>query len=168
MRVLTVSLASLLALAACGGSVKRADRDPGDTSVHIAMDQGGDRNRISVNIPGFDAKVALPMVDLGRHVDLDGIKLAPDTHVSNIDVAARDGEQGNEGSGRVRLSFASPQAPDALIAYYRRAATDAGYGGVTASGAAMSATRRDKTFALTVTPAGTGSRGVITVGGKDG
>ena len=167
MRSLVIALAPLLALAACHASVERTERDPQDKSVHIAMDQGGDRDQVSMNIPGLDAKVALPMIDLGRHVDLDGIKLAPDTHVSAIDVTAKDTDEGNKGDGRVRLSFASPQTPAALIDYYRRSATQAGYGNVTASTDVLTANKQDKAFALAVAADGKGSRGTITVGRKD-
>lgn len=139
------------------------DRPSGDhgKSVRIAADgeDGGDGGHVVVEMPGVDAKIALPGLDLARHVDLDGIQLAPGTRVTTIDV----GDKGER--GRVLLAFTNPGAAPALLDQYRRSAERAGYR-VTAFGpAALTAQKGAKRFALAVTAAGAGTRGTIGLGG---
>lgn len=161
----------LIALAAC-----HADVDVSDTSntqkgenVHIAMkDNGGGGSAVSVKVPGFDANVSLPAIDLGSHVDLDGIKLAPHTKVSGLDVNAHDtGPGDNDGEGQVRLKFTNSDRPAAVIDHYARSAAEAGYGVVARTDSSLDARKNEKSFLLQITPDGSGSRGTITVSGKD-
>lgn len=157
----------LLALAACHAHVDVGDRnDQSGDNVHVAMkDNGAGGSAVSVNVPGFNANVSLPGLDLGSHVDLDGITLAPDTKVSGINVDAQDGP-GNRDEGNVRLGFTNPHAPAAVIDHYARSAAAAGYAGITRANGSISARKDDKTFSVSVTPDGSGSRGTITVQGR--
>lgn len=167
MRVVSLMLAGAMLLGACHARADLADARGNGQSVRIAVDDAGGGDNMSVAIPGFDAKLALPSFDLGRHVDLDGIRLAPDTKVSGIDVAAHDAG-GKDDEGRVVLGFASPRAPAALIDYYRREADRAGYGSIAAGADTLKATKGAKRFALAVSPERAGSRGTITVTGRGG
>lgn len=167
MRTLSIVLSSLILLAGCHGSASWGGAESRDKAVHVAMDDSGGGDHLSVTIPGFDAKVALPMLDLGRHVDLDGIKLAPDTRVRNIDIAGKEHDDRGDGHGQVLVTFTSPKAPPTLVDYYRRSAADAGYDGVKASAGALTATKNKKQFALAVSPDGQGSRGTITINGGE-
>lgn len=159
--------AALLPLAACGRAPGRAGDGDADRagSVHIATGEDGGRDRISVDIPGFAGQVALPRLDLGRHIDLDGIRLAPGTVVRAIDITGRDA--GGAGGGRVRLRFANPRPPAALADYYRRSAAAAGFAPLAAGPGAVAAAKGGKRFALAVAPHGAGSEGTITMSGED-
>jgi hypothetical protein len=156
---------TLLLLSACDASVKVGDEASGD-NVHIAMNGDKDKNHVSVNVPGFSANVSLPGLNLGENVDLDGIKLAPDSHVKQVDVVGSDKDDAKD-EGRVRLEFTNPGTPAAMVDYYKRAATDAGFDSVAASATNVTATKGAKQFALSVTPDGTGTNGVITMRGSD-
>jgi hypothetical protein len=159
----------LLLLGACHGKVDIGDADGNDSdgNVHIAMgDAAGGNGSVAVDVAGFKANLSLPSIDLGSHVDLDGIKLAPGTKVSGMNVDAQD-NNGDEDSGRVRMHFTSPQAPGPLLDHYAKSAADAGYGAIARSGTSLSAKKDEKTFAIEISPDGSGSRGTITMTGKD-
>jgi hypothetical protein len=172
MRTITILCGlPLLALAACHADVDVSDvgnSQSGD-NVHVAMkDDGKGGSAVSVKVPGFNADVSLPQIDLGGHVDLDGITLAPKTKVGGIDVNAHDTGPGDKnGEGKVQLSFTNPDAPAALIDHYARSALDAGYGAIARTGSSLTAQKAEKNFALEVVPDGSGSRGTITISGKD-
>ena len=160
----------LLALAACHAKVDMSDAD-GNTSegnVHIAMgDATGGNGTVSVDAPGFKANVSLPSINLSGHVDLDGIKLAPDTKIGGMNVDAHGADDGGNDSSTVRVTFTNPKPPADLIDHYARSAADAGYGAISRGATSLSAKKEDKTFALDVAPEGAGSRGTITLTGKD-
>ena len=166
MRRAFAILALPAALSACHGSISRSGDDDADKDVHIAMNGGGSGDAVSVKIPGFDANVSLPNFDMGKHMDLDGIKLAPDTSVKNIDVVGHD-HDGRDDGGHVQIAFSNPRAPAALVDYYRAQASAAGFEGITANGGTLAASKHGKKFALTVGPQGSGSTGAIALSGKD-
>jgi hypothetical protein len=159
----------LLALAACHAKVDMsgADENGSDSNVHIAMGDaaGGDGN-VSVNAPGFKASVSLPNINLAGHMDLDGIKLAPDTKIGGMNVDAQDKGGDGDSSGTVRMSFTNPRPPAPVIDHYAKSAVDAGYGEIARTGSSLSAKKDDKTFALAISPDGAGSKGTITITGK--
>jgi hypothetical protein len=161
------SAAALLMLSACHANVEIADDAKGDgDNVHIAMKGGDEKNRVSLDVPGFSAKISLPDLNMGAHMDMDGIKLAPDTDVTSLDINGHDGDAGKD-KGEVRMAFTNPGTPASLIDYYRKAATDAGFAGVAATATGISATKGAKQFAMSVSPDGKGSRGAITMTGSD-
>jgi hypothetical protein len=114
-------------------------------------------------VPGLSADVTLPGINLGGHIDMDGIALAPDTDVRTVDVRGDDGA----GDDRVKLDFTNPGSPTSLIEYYRKAARDAGYTAVAATATGVSAAKGKKQFALSVAPEAKGSRGRIVMSGAD-
>jgi len=159
----------LAGLAACHSSVDISDVGNGQDgdNVHIAMqDKKDGGSAVAVNVPGFKANVSLPNINLAGHMDLDGIKLAPNSHVSGLDVDAQDGKNGN-GEGTVNMSFTDSDGPAAVIDHYARSAADAGYGELVRTATSLSAKKDDKTFAVEIAPDGTGSKGTITITGKD-
>lgn len=167
-RLILISL-PLLALAACHGKIDIGDADGNDSeaNVHIAMgDAAGGNGSVAIDAPGFKANVSLPDINIGGHVDLDGIKLAPGTKVSGMNVDARD-NGGDGDSGVVRMRFTDPQAPSAILDHYAKSAVDAGYGDVTRTGTSLTARKGEKTFSVETAPEGGGSRGTITITGKD-
>jgi hypothetical protein len=160
----------LLGLAACHADVNVSDLGNGQDgdNVHIAMADNKDGGSgVSVNVPGFDAKVSLPNINLAGHVDLDGIKLAPNSHVNGLNVDAQGTDKGGDGQGVVRMSFTNTDAPATVLDHYARSAADAGYGAIARTDGSLSAKKDDKTFALAIGPDGTGSKGTITITGKD-
>ena len=159
----------LLILAACHGKVDIGDTDANDSdgNVHIAMgDAAGGNGSVSVDVPGFKANVSLPAINLGNHVDLDGIKLAPGTKVSGMNVDAKD-NGGDGDSGTVQMHFTSPQPPGAVLDHYAKSAVDAGYGAIARTGTSLSAKKDEKSFTVEISPDGSGSRGTIMMTGKD-
>lgn len=161
----------LAVLAACHAKVDMSDagnEQEGD-NVHIAMqDKKDGGSDVSVNVPGFNASVSLPSINLAGHMDLDGIKLAPNTKVSGLNVDAHDNDKdGGNGEGVVRMSFTNTDGPAAVIDHYARSAADAGYGDIVRTGSSLSAKKDDKTFAVEIGPDGPGSKGTITITGKD-
>jgi hypothetical protein len=166
--VVSLPVLALLALAAChaDGDLPVAEGNSADGKVHIAMTDGGrGSNKVSVKVPGFSANVALPDLDLGSHIDLDGIKLAPDSIVKSLDVTAHDTAADKDG-GIVRLSFADTKAPGAIIDHYARAAIAAAYTDMIRTSTSVTARKGDKTFAVQVAQQGSGSQGIITLAGK--
>ena len=169
MRAVAIAV-SLLALSACHGShASWSSDDTGKSKdVHIALAATDGNSQVALNIPGFNATLSLPDLALGDHLDLNGIKLAPNSKVGNVDIVAHDHDGGSKGSdGNVRVDFTNPDAPAALIAYYGRAATDAGYATVTSDANGLTAHKGGKQFALAVQPRGGGSAGRITITGSD-
>lgn len=144
-------------LAGCHPDRPSSDRGK---SVRIAVDGEGeaDGGRVSVEIPGVDAKLALPGLNLARHVDLDGIQLAPGTHVKTIDVGDRAER------GRVLLAFTNPGAASPLLDHYRRSAERAGYRVIASGPTALSAQKGGKRFAVTLVTGGGDTRGTIALG----
>jgi len=170
MRIrLILSALALTGLAACHADVDVNDAGNGQDgdNVHIAMQDKEGGSAVSVKVPGFNANVSLPNIDLAGHIDLDGIKLAPNTHVSGLNVDARDGGKDDNGEGVVRMAFTDSDAPAVVIDHYARSAADAGYGDLARTGTSFSARKDDKSFALEIAPDGKGSKGTITVMGKD-
>ena len=168
-RLILCTLA-LSSLAACHGKVDVGDSGNGQDgdNVHIAMEDKKDGgSAVSVDVPGFKANVSLPDINLAGHVDLDGIKLAPNTHVSGLNVDAQDGGKNDNGQGVVRMNFTNSDGPAVVIDHYARSAADAGYGDLVRTGTSLSAKKDDKSFAVEIAPDGTGSKGTITITGKD-
>jgi hypothetical protein len=159
----------LVALAACHAKVDMSDagNDQDGDNVHIAMADNKDGGSgVSVNVPGFNASVSLPNINLSGHVDLDGIKLAPNSHVSGINVDAHNGHGQND-QGTVHLSFTDTDGPAVVVDHYARSAADAGYGDIVRTASSLTARKDDKTFNVAVGPDGSGSKGTITITGKD-
>lgn len=167
-RRLILSALPLLALAACHARIDVGDADDGaDGNVQVALaDNGKGANKISVDLPGFKANMALPELNLGGHIDLDGIKVAPGTKLGTFDITARE-TSGGEDDGRVRLGFTNPDAPSRVIDHYARSAADAGYTAIARTATSLTARKAEKTFALQVAPQGAGSTGTITMAGKE-
>jgi len=160
----------LLALAACHANVDVSDGDgnASEGNVHIAMgDAAAGNSSVSVDAPGFKANVSLPGINLSGHLDLDGIKLAPDTKIGGMNVDARDNEDQGNDSGTVRVTFTNPKSPADVIDHYARSAVDAGYGDVNRTATSLTAKKENKIFELEIAPESGGSRGTITLSGKD-
>jgi hypothetical protein len=134
-----------------------------DKDVHIALSNNGSSGKVSLDIPAINANLTLPAINLGEHLDMDGIKLPPNSSVRGVDVQG-DGDNARDAaddSGRVRLTFVNTARPDAMLAYFRQALSDAGYTLTDPGGGALSGIKGGKRFAFAVQPDGSGSRASI-------
>ena len=118
-------IAPLILLAACelkvgkddGGKDAASLKVGEDGNVAITAEDGADG--VSVSVPGFDAKVRVPGIEIGGdNMDIDGMKLYPGSEVKGINVT----DQKGPGNSRVEMRFTSPAAPDKVAAYYAAAA----------------------------------------------
>lgn len=161
MRVVFLPLLALpLALGAC--DIQTNDENGENVHVSIGLHDSGKQD-VSVNVPGFNANVHLPGMNLGGHMDFDGVKLAPDTSVKGMDVFGDD--KADESKGQVHVTFTNPKDTAALLDYYRGALTGAQYRIGTSGVGGIEATKEGKTFSLKLSPDGSGSKGTITVSG---
>ncbi|MDX3883292.1 MAG: hypothetical protein QHC65_02635 [Sphingomonas sp.] len=160
---LAVAVSGLLLLTACEVKVGQDDKaDAGNGAAASSADNGG---QVSLDIPGFSAKVDVPATSLGSDdMDIDGLRLYPGTRVTGVDVKAA----GDASANSVRISYASADAPDKLKAYYEAAAKDKGFTSAasTREGAAdvLNLTNaKGKKVRIAIEPAGTGSKGALTI-----
>lgn len=159
MRRMPAFAFALLVLAACDA----AEDDP-TGNVRLSLDEGG----ASLDAPGLDADVKLPGLSLGTDdIDIDGMRLYPGSKIASVNMAADE----KSDRGEVTIAFESPDPPAKLLAYYERAARDAGFtiGRPTPDKAEtlLSGTKGDeKSFLLALRAAGAGTSGSIVVSGE--
>jgi hypothetical protein len=179
---IATALTAAAALAAC--SVKTHDKDGnetaaisfgGDADGNSADDISGNGSKtVSVDVPGFSAKVSVPDLDIGgKDTDIDGIKVYPGTKMNGVNVLANAGDgSGSESQGKVAMAFSAPIPPDQLLGYYRGEAAKAGWKAEpTPGGSQFAATKIDdkgKPTHLTIdlAGAGTGSTGKFQIVGE--
>jgi len=131
MRIAMLGLALPLALlAGCSIDAGKGDGGNGmaslkvgeDGNVSITANDGADG--VSVSIPGFEAKLKVPGVELGGDdMDIDGIKLYPGTEIKGIAVFDEKGAR----NSRVEMRFISPATPDKVAAHFEAAAREQGF-----------------------------------------
>lgn len=160
----------MLLLAACelkvGKDAEGSTRSGAGGDVAIAQSDEG--QGVSIAIPGVDGRMKIPGLSLsGDDMDIDGMKLYPGTKLNGLNVTAREGAAGG---GVVEMRFTSPAAPDAVAAYYAKAARTSGFTGVgvaSAGGKATLTATKPGGYAVTIemAPAGSGTAGRILVKG---
>lgn len=159
---------SLVLLAACG----RADDAPsivvntGDGALTGTI--GGNASEMKIDLPGLKGSVSLPKVrfDAGDF-DLNGVKLYPGSHIEGVSIGdgRGDGRGGDGKNGGVRISFASPAAPDIVRGWFKARLANAGYT-LSDDGRTLSGTTDEaKPFRLELVPQGDGAKGTIDMGG---
>jgi hypothetical protein len=176
------ALAAVALLTAC--NVKTHDKNGnetaaisfgGDADGNGAGDMSGDGSKtVSVDVPGFSAKVAVPDLDIGgKDTDIDGIKLYPGTKMNGVNVLANAGDgSGGESQGKVVMAFSAPIPPDQLLGYYKGEAAKAGWKEEPAPGGSQfAATKIDEKgksthLTLNLAGAGTGSTGKFQILGE--
>lgn len=169
------------ALLAAGCSVKTHDNGQDGASITIGKggDDDGGNHSVSINAPGFSAKMNLPNLDLGSGtMQIDDMKIFPGTKIHGVDIAgdADKGDDGGDdgeesGKGQVEMGFTAPGGVDQVIAWYRDQARKTGWTIVTpTAGNQFEATKPGDhgpaRFALRVTPTDTGSDGHFTITGR--
>lgn len=153
MRVLPVLIAVALPLTAC--SVEKTAKVEGDKTANFSALENG---AVSFEVPGMKGHIKLPAAMMtSSDMDIDGVKLFPGSHVSNVRAEEKV----------VTINFSSPTKVDALKDYYgkefRKAGTQAtiqgnGFGGKTKDG---------DDFSLGFTEAGTATNGTLVIRDKD-
>lgn len=173
MRKSTMLLALMIPLAmplaACGGDKEGTtvtfNATDSDGNVTAGMD--GNSGEVSINAPGFSGKFSLPKMKLGAgDFSLNGVKLYPGSTITTMNIAANEGKDGKDDSGKVRVVFDSPAAPEKVLEYFADKLGKADFK-LTAAGKGLKGTDdENKPFTLEVAPAADGhSTGIITVGG---
>lgn len=133
-----------------------------DAGGNVAMAAGEGESALSLSIPGMDAKIKIPGIELGgENMDIDGMKLYPGSKVTGINVTDKD-----KGNGRVEIRFMSPAAPDVVSRYYADAAGQADFTGVKLAnnGAISTITAvngEGDPMTITLQPGGKGTQGAI-------
>ncbi len=162
-------LAPLLLLAACGESnnpvepgttVKIDARDEKGEAVAIVAD--GESGDVAVKLPGFEAKVDLPRINLtADNFDIEGVKLYPGTKIDTINI--NSDENGTTDSTKVLAAFTAPATPDQVAAHLRAGFADKKID-VSGSGTSMSGVTSDgAAFTISISPAKGGSAGRIEI-----
>lgn len=168
MRALILCLPLCLGLAACGldthSETPKTDEKGTSLSVLAKDDSGQDvgiktdanSGEVSVNLPGVDARVALPKIVLkDSNFDLDGVRLYPGSSISAINVVANSAA--TAGQSQVKVVFAAPASPDTVRAWFAKAFADHGLT-ATAKGTGLTGTTRDGDgFTMAFAPAEAGT-----------
>jgi hypothetical protein len=159
MRALhVVPIALTLVLAGCGDGtgteISLNVTDPGGAFNATASKDG----TVAVNAPGFKGAIKLPKIQLDAgNFDINGVHLPPGSKIDALNII------GSPGDDRVRVTFTSPIAPDAVRAWFQPKLAAKGFR-LTATGDALSGTTDEgKPFTLTSKASGTGSESVIAI-----
>jgi hypothetical protein len=160
MRAALVGLTATVLLGGCDISIgddPAKSRD--DVKVQVAKAADGNSDRLSVKLPFLDASMSVANLDLGDTIELDdGMKLAPRTKVSGLDVNAGN----DKGRDLVTITFANPSTPAVVATHYRTELARAGYS-VADSGGTLTGTKGDKSFTVETAVAGSGTRGQLRI-----
>jgi hypothetical protein len=122
-------LLPLLTLAACGSgdgtSIKiNAKSDENGSSTTVTTDGNG---QAAIKVPGFEGKIRLPQIHVNaENFDLNGVKLYPNSKVSQLNVDAEDKGDGKD-KGTVYIAFESPAAIATVQAWFRDKMTARGF-----------------------------------------
>lgn len=166
MRRLILAIAfAPLALAACDKAAVRADDESIDASAgNTVASLSANGSSMEISVPGIGASLKLPKMDIGSHMDLDGMKLFPGTQIVNMDV--RDDDKGTDTGGHVKLDFQAGALPGDVADYYRTQAAEAGYTVDPAGGASTIKARKGdgSQIEISLAPEGETTRGRILIG----
>jgi hypothetical protein len=154
--------AAALAIGACDADFGEGAGSPDNTSAEgTAQD-----NQMSISAPGFEMKVDLPEgVRREANFDSDNDLFYPGAKLAGMHIQANDG-------GGVELRFTTPDAPDKVSAWYRDPArTEFKIGDENRDGVAIRLQGitgdNDAPFKLSLSPAGSGTEGVLTISDRN-
>jgi len=171
-------IATALLLAGCGSHDHDGDGNVTTASITIGntTDGNGGGNgtqSVSINVPGFSAKVNVPALDLGTDTTrIDDLAIFPGTKLSGVKITGQAGDgSGGDSRGNVEMGFSAPGDPGKVVQWYHDQAQQHGWTIVPPSGAnqfqaTKQASGHDGTqFALQVANAAGGSSGRFFVTG---
>lgn len=162
------TVATALALAACGGSGEGSSVSINASSTDGNMIAGMDGNgQLAINLPGgFAGNIKLPKLKLDADdFDMNGVHLFPGSTISGMNIDAS--EQAGKDSGLVRISFQSPAAPATVRDWFLdKLSREAGFTISASDNSLIGTTDEKQPFRLELTPDGADkSRGTIAIGG---
>ena len=142
-------------LAGCNVHSKSGD----DDKVNINADASG---QIAFDVPFAKGQVKVPSGWMHNgNFDIDGVKLMPGSQVTGFSLDAHDK------ASVVNMSFTAPASPDAVRAYFvdqfRKKGRDVAVAGDSVTGKS----KDGSPFTIQVSPAGSGSNGMIRIEDKD-
>jgi hypothetical protein len=154
MKRLSCIIAAAL-LAGCNVHSKSGD----DDKVNINADASG---QIAFDVPFAKGQVKVPSGWMHNgNFDIDGVKLMPGSQVTGFSLDAHDK------ASVVNMSFTAPASPDAVRAYFldqfRKKGRDVAVAGDSVTGKS----KDGSPFTIQVSPAGSGSNGMIRIEDKD-
>jgi hypothetical protein len=163
-----LALAPLALLSACGSSEDDGKRGT-DISINAKDPQGdvaikadGQTGKVSINVPGFDANVALPKVMLeSGDFDIDGVKLYPGSKVSSVNVNADS--DGENKSANVKIAFTAPAEPEKVRAWFAKGFADSDVMATATATGFSGTTEEEGRFTMTLTPAGATTAGIVEI-----
>ncbi len=166
------------ALALAGCSLKTHGDNGEEASITIGNGSGGNvavgngQQGVSIDVPGFSAKVNVPDLDIGGDTKIEDMPLFPGTKVNGVNISARDGDGDTDSRGDVSMAFTAPADTARVIAWYKDQASKHGWDAVPATGEnQFEAIKRDAGkdpthFALQIASATGGSSGRFIVTGR--
>lgn len=164
MRTILV-LGTMLALAGCNRSEPAAGPDKGsNVSIAIARGDAGadDKSRVKIDLPGgikADLEVPGALADSGEF-DIEGVGLYPGARVTTVNVRALTGRKD---TATVELGFTAPADAAAVADWYETRFAEKNVTVARAGETITGKTRDGKDFTLAMTPADTGTRGLLTI-----
>jgi hypothetical protein len=168
------------ALALAGCSLKAHGDNDEDASITIGDGNAADggnaaagngQQSVSIDVPGFSAKVNVPDLDIGGDTKIEDMPLFPGTKVNGVNISAHDGD-GDDSKGDVTMAFTAPADTGKIVAWYKDQAGKHGWDVVPATGEnQFEATKQEAGhapthFALQVASATGGSSGRFIVTGR--
>lgn len=168
-----------LAVALAGCSFKTHGDNGEEASITIGNGADGNaaqaangQQSVSIDVPGFSAKVKVPDLDIGGDTKIEDMPLYPGTKVNGVNITAQDGDADQEGKGNVTMAFTAPADTAKVIAWYRDQAGKHGWQAAPATGEnQFEATKQEDGhapthFALQIASATGGSSGRFIVTGR--
>jgi cation diffusion facilitator CzcD-associated flavoprotein CzcO len=115
----SVSFAAVLALtAACNAEIGKGKEASKSEAGTASAEGKAQENSFSVNVPGFDMKVAIREgIRNNAEIDSDGEMLYPGATFSGMHVEG--GGEGKSKDAGVEIRFTSADAPEKIAAWYR-------------------------------------------------
>jgi hypothetical protein len=166
-------LTSLLLLSGCGSSAD-ADEKGTDVSINMQADgdssvaagSDGDKGKLSITTDGFEAKIAMPKIDMGGgDFEIDGVKLYPGATVTGVNINAND--KGGSGASTVDFRYTAPATPDTVRDWYAKEFKARGVTATTSANGIAGISKDGDNFTMTFAPSGEGkTSGTIRVTDK--
>jgi hypothetical protein len=122
--------------------------------------KSGDDDKVNINADA-SGQIAFDVPLHNGNFDIDGVKLMPGSQVTGFSLDAHDK------ASVVNMSFTAPASPDAVRAYFldqfRKKGRDVAVAGDSVTGKS----KDGSPFTIQVSPAGSGSNGMIRIEDKD-
>jgi len=153
----SVILLLLPLLASCNMHSKNPAN--GDENVSIHADESG---HIAFNLPIAEGQVKVPtgMMHNGNF-DIDGVKLMPGSSVTGFNLEAHDH------GATVDMSFNAPGSPDDVRSYFLDQFKAKGVEAALAGDSVSGKSKDGSPFIIHVSPAASGSNGIISIQSKE-